>query len=167
MIKQPAQQPPEMAIGPALVNPPSNMISRAPAMNAVIPVMRRITFCLPTGGGSTAIAYYPLTDTYQIYLGRNLNTSRYGIQAMGLRISDAHRPIVMAFFSQVVFLFPLVLYWFTIIIFGGQMDSSTDELHVIVNAVTILILALYILLHSKVRQNEERKLRELDIKEIF
>ncbi|MDA8715740.1 hypothetical protein N9M06_01205 [Candidatus Poseidoniales archaeon] len=55
MIKQPAQQPPEMAIGPALVNPPSNMISRAPAMNAVIPVMRRITFCLPTGGGSTAM----------------------------------------------------------------------------------------------------------------
>lgn len=37
MIKQPAQQPPEMAIGPALVNPPSKMISRALAMNVIIP----------------------------------------------------------------------------------------------------------------------------------
>ena len=46
-----------MAIGPAHVNPPSNIVSRVPAMNAIIPVMRIITFCLPTGGGSTAMTY--------------------------------------------------------------------------------------------------------------
>lgn len=57
MIKQPAQQLPEMAIGPAHVNPPSNIVSRVPAMNGIIPVMRIITFCLPTGGGSTAMTY--------------------------------------------------------------------------------------------------------------
>ena len=42
-----------------------------------------------------------------------------------------------------------------------------DELHVIVNAVTILALGLYITLNGWVGRNEDRKLKELDIKEIF
>ena len=48
-----------------------------------------------------------------------------------------------------------------------QKGFQSREIHLFINAASILILALYILLHSKVRQNEERKLRELDIKEIF
>ena len=46
-------------------------------------------------------------------------------------------------------------------------QKGTREIHLFINAASILFLALYILLHSKVRQNEERKLRKLDIKEIF
>jgi len=42
-----------------------------------------------------------------------------------------------------------------------------DELHVIVNAVTILSLSLYIMLNGWVGRNEDRKLKELDIKEIY
>jgi len=42
-----------------------------------------------------------------------------------------------------------------------------DELHVIVNAVTILTLSLYIMLNGWVGRNEDRKLKELDIKEIY
>ena len=42
-----------------------------------------------------------------------------------------------------------------------------DELHVIVNAVTILSLSLYIALNGWVGRNEDRKLKELDIKEIY
>ena len=42
-----------------------------------------------------------------------------------------------------------------------------DELHLLINAVTILALGLYITLHGRVRRNEERKLRELNIPEIF
>ena len=42
-----------------------------------------------------------------------------------------------------------------------------DELHVIVNAVTILTLSLYIMLNGWVGRNEGRKLKELDIKEIY
>jgi hypothetical protein len=48
-----------------------------------------------------------------------------------------------------------------------QKGFQSREIHLFINAASILFLALYILLHSKVRQNEERKLRELDIKEIF
>ena len=48
-----------------------------------------------------------------------------------------------------------------------QKGFQSSEIHLFINAASILFLALYILLHSKVRQNEERKLRELDIKEIF
>ena len=42
-----------------------------------------------------------------------------------------------------------------------------DELHIIVNAVTILTLSLYIMLNGWVGRNEDRKLKELDIKEIY
>ena len=42
-----------------------------------------------------------------------------------------------------------------------------DELHLLINAVTILTLGLYITLHGWVRRNEERKLRDLNIPEIF
>ena len=42
-----------------------------------------------------------------------------------------------------------------------------DELHLIINAVTILALGLYITLHGRVRRIEERKLQELNIPEIF
>ena len=48
-----------------------------------------------------------------------------------------------------------------------QKGFQSREIHLFINAASILFLAVYILLHSKVRQNEERKLRELDIKEIF
>ena len=48
-----------------------------------------------------------------------------------------------------------------------QKGFQSREIHLFITAASILFLALYILLHSKVRQNEERKLRELDIKEIF
>ncbi len=48
-----------------------------------------------------------------------------------------------------------------------QKGFQSREIHLFINAASILFLALYILLHSKVRQNEERKLRVLDIKEIF
>lgn len=42
-----------------------------------------------------------------------------------------------------------------------------DELHIIVNAVTLLTLSLYIMLNGWVGRNEDRKLKELDIKEIY
>lgn len=42
-----------------------------------------------------------------------------------------------------------------------------DELHLLINAVTILTLGFYITLHGWVRRNEERKLRDLNIPEIF
>ena len=42
-----------------------------------------------------------------------------------------------------------------------------DELHVIVYVVTILTLSLYIMLNGWVGRNEDRKLKELDIKEIY
>ena len=48
-----------------------------------------------------------------------------------------------------------------------QKGFQSREIHLFINAASILFLALYILLHSKVRPNEERKLRGLDIKEIF
>jgi len=41
-----------------------------------------------------------------------------------------------------------------------------DELHLIINAVTILALGLYITLHGRVRRIEERKLQQLNIPEL-
>lgn len=42
-----------------------------------------------------------------------------------------------------------------------------DEMHLLINVATILVLGLYIMLHARVRRNEERKLQELNIPEIY
>ena len=42
-----------------------------------------------------------------------------------------------------------------------------NDMHLLINAGIILVLFSYIYLHGQIRRNEERKLRELDIKEIF
>lgn len=42
-----------------------------------------------------------------------------------------------------------------------------DEVHLLINAATIIVLGFYIMLHGRVRRNEERKLQELNIPEIF
>ena len=42
-----------------------------------------------------------------------------------------------------------------------------DEMHLLINVATILVLGLYIMLHARVRRNEERKLQQLNIPEIY
>ena len=65
----------------------------------------------------------------------------------------------VSFSIGLVLLFNNYLWW--------SKGFQYDELHILVNAVTILILGLYITLHGWVVRNEERRLRELSIKEIF
>ena len=42
-----------------------------------------------------------------------------------------------------------------------------DDMHLLINAGIILVLFSYISLHGRISRNEDRKLRELDIKEIY
>jgi len=75
--------------------------------------------------------------------------------------------LVMAFLlsGSVSFSIGLVLFYNNYLWWSNGFQY--DELHVIVNAVTILSLSLYIMLNGWVGRNEDRKLKELDIKEIY
>ena len=42
-----------------------------------------------------------------------------------------------------------------------------DDMHLLINAGIILVLFSYISLYGRISRNEDRKLRELDIKEIY
>ena len=42
-----------------------------------------------------------------------------------------------------------------------------NDVHLLINAGIILVLFSYISLHGRISRNEDRKLRELDIKEIY
>ena len=42
-----------------------------------------------------------------------------------------------------------------------------DDMHLLINAGIILILLSYISLHGRISRSEDRKLRELDIKELY
>ena len=42
-----------------------------------------------------------------------------------------------------------------------------DDMHLLINAGIILVLFSYISLHGRISRNEDRKLRELDIKELY
>ena len=42
-----------------------------------------------------------------------------------------------------------------------------DDMHLLINVGIILVLFSYISLHGRISRNEDRKLRELDIKEIY
>ena len=75
--------------------------------------------------------------------------------------------LVMAFLvsGSVSFSIGLVLIYNNYL--WGSNGFQYDELHIIVNAVTLLTLSLYIMLNGWVGRNEDRKLKELDIKEIY
>ena len=75
--------------------------------------------------------------------------------------------LVMAFliFGSVSFSIGIVLIYNNYLWWSNGFQY--DELHIIVNAVTILTLSLYIMLNGWVGRNEDRKLKELDIKEIY
>lgn len=48
-----------------------------------------------------------------------------------------------------------------------EKGYASSALHLVINVASISILILYVVLHGWVRRNEERKLRELDIPEIY
>ncbi|MGB1955222.1 MAG: hypothetical protein ACPHUK_06445 [Candidatus Poseidoniaceae archaeon] len=48
-----------------------------------------------------------------------------------------------------------------------EKGFSSNEMHLLINVISVSILILYLSLHGWVSRNEEEKLRELDIPEIY
>ena len=65
----------------------------------------------------------------------------------------------VSFTIVLVLLYNNYLWW--------EKGFQYNDMHLLINAGIILVLFFYISLHGRISRNEDRKLRELDIKEIY